>query len=154
MATEEISSVELQVSLQGALEAHSPAAPRCDLQCNQCPVCTMQLSTRQSLRHTGIGGTRIMQPLIWSSTYNILMHRERRMCPTCRRAFFQSNISKQHHKKVHGEEGLKRKARFHIVQYLNVHLHHSTYFAKDLLYHRITCHHHHIGEFNKTNTIM
>lgn len=116
------------------------------LQRNQCPACTMQLSTRQSLRRhwANLHKDRDAQDLeVYLQQYGA--DTKKHECPSCGKAFSRSNICKEHQEREHGEEGLKRRARFTcpVPECTAT----SSYFVKDVVDHCMTHHYHLLGKY-------
>ena len=132
---------------KSTLPRYIAMADQLRLQRNQCPACTIQLSTRQSLRrhwsslHKEKAAQELEDYLQWYDTDG-----KAHVCPTCGKAFSRSNICKQHQERAHGDKGLKRTARFTcpVPECTSAS---AFYFVKDVVKHCMTYHHHQLGEF-------
>jgi len=109
------------------------------LQPNQCPACTMQLASRQSLRrhwsnwHQERGREELEQYLKRAAAK---LH----VCPTCGKQFTRPNALHTHQEKIHQQCGMKRAPRFHCPSCQG-----PFYFLNDMLEHCDTVHNDQLG---------
>lgn len=129
-----------------------------DLKRNQCPLCTMDLSSRQCLRRHW---QRWHQEKTSSDLEEYLAEFDSRgkthVCITCGKHLSRANILKEHQQKVHGLESLKRGGRFTCPFHsactnepLSDELP-SFYHVKDLLEHCSSFHHEQLGKNKQKN---
>ena len=115
------------------------------IQPNQCPACTMQLASRQSLRrHWDFWH----QDRKKEELEEYLQHTtgKRHHCPTCAKTFARPNALKSHQQNIHQQYGLKRVSRFQCPVADCDELH-AFYFLKDLLQHCESSHEDQLGTY-------
>jgi len=105
----------------------------------------MLLSTKQSLLHHWHRWHRESATDLEECLREVDAQGKTHVCPTCGKLFSRSNICKDHQQKAHGENDLKRKARFTcpVPECTSPSCY---YFAKDLLQHCTAFHQHQLGQ--------